>query len=136
MTTRCTVQGVPPDNLDRAWPEVAPLLADALARCPGYTLSVVKDGIQKGRYLLWVVMTDRLRAAVVLYPDAQSRAVEVWLMGGDGMEDWLDTLIEALGRYAGDLGYNALQAVVRPGLSKTLKGRGWKATHVVMRHTL
>lgn len=115
---------------------MAPLLAKALAWCPGYTLGVVKDGIRTGRYLLWVVMSDRLRAAVVLYPDPQSRAVEVWLMGGDGMDEWLDPLIEALSRYAGDLGYNALQAVVRPGLSKTLKGRDWKATHVVMRKTL
>lgn len=114
---------------------MAPLLAKALAYCRGWTLADVREGVEDGRYLLWVVTDPAVRAAVVLHPDERAEAVTVWLMAGDGMDEWLDDLIAALTRYAADIGYSALQAVVRPGLSKVLNARGWKTSHVIMRST-
>lgn len=129
------VQGVRLPDLSRAWPEVSPLLADALARnCRGYTLADVRAALEGGEAMLWVVRAEgRTDAAVVSYIDAKPGDLVVWLMGGRGMKSWLGDLIAALRRYAVEAGLNGVQAHVRPGLAKVLAGHGWAREHITMR---
>lgn len=78
-------------------------------------------------------MNGGLKAAVVLHPDERQQAVVIWLMGGEDMKEWLPLLIENLQRYSNDMGYGALQALVRPGLARRLKNAGWTTEHISMR---
>ena len=123
-----TVCGVSPEYLDRAWTVSAPHLAGALTRgCRGYTLEDVRRLLDDEKAMLWHVRRgDDVAASVVCYPDRRGGCVHIWLMGGEDMEVWIDTLIQTLRRYARDEGLSALQAEVRPGLGRVLNRKGWQ----------
>lgn len=113
------------------------MLAGALSYARGHTLESVLEDLKAQRSLLWVLQTDgAIRAAAVCYPDRKASAVHVWLLGGDDMDEWLDSLIAALERYARDEGLEAIQAGVRMGLARVLNRRGWDMEYTMVRKTL
>jgi hypothetical protein len=135
MNTRYSLRGAAPSQIADIWLDVAPLLADALARgSRGYTLEDVLDELESGRAMLWLVVDgEAIVAAAVVFLETRARALQVWLMGGRDMPGWLDILIEGLARYAREMKLKALQADVRPGLVKVLKSRGWQPQYTTVR---
>ena len=133
-----SLRGAAPDQIAWIWLDVAPLLADALARgSRGYTLNDVLEELEAGRAMLWLVVDgESLVAAAVVFIESRAKALQVWLMGGRDMPGWLDMLNEGLARYAREMKLDALQAEVRPGLAKVLKSRGWQPQYTTVRMPL
>lgn len=124
---------IPPDDIGRVWLEVVPMLEPALEHGDdGTTTGDVWRELKNQRAMLWLHETDGdLDMAVVL--TEENRSLYAWLIGGHGMDRWLDDLIDHMRRYAKENRMVGLKAVTRPGLARTLRKRGWRTNAEIVR---
>lgn len=120
------IEGVRPERINAVWPEVAMMIAAALAR--GYdrtTMMEVRESLLKGECMLWVVRQgDAAVAALVSYVERQ--ALVVWLMGGRDLDAWAPAVSPLLARYAREKDLCRVEAYVRPGMTRLLRRLGWR----------
>ncbi|MCK9543693.1 MAG: hypothetical protein M0R03_16865 [Novosphingobium sp.] len=105
------------------------MLEPAVERANGrYHVDDVYDHIMSGDTVLWAVTSGRDMKAVyttrlVEYP--RCRAMEVAWMGGTGVEEWLDPMLEVLEDHASTNNCAHIEAFGRSGWTRMLKARGW-----------
>lgn len=121
----------------KIWHIVAPLLAPAVALTEGrYDMQAVFNQVREQRSLLWVVYDDDLviKAAFIAakrrYPCADWLAVE--FMGGDGMNDWIETVVETLASFARESDLVGLEMAGRKGWTRVLAASGWRENAVLL----
>jgi hypothetical protein len=91
------------------------------------------DMCKAGDRQLWVVDSEEEMLAIglsefVIYP--RQKLCRITAVAGHERERWTNHL-HAIELWAKDQGCKAMQTVTRPGWSRTLKERGYLATHVV-----
>lgn len=129
------VVGVRPDELAEAWPRVALMLSDALARSgDAHTLTDVRQSLEREESMLWLVMdADTAVAGLVSYVSDERSALTVWLLSGRSLDAWVGDVQPMLVRYAREHGLRYVDAYMRPGLAKRLQAHGWKTVQVISR---
>ena len=98
------------DRSDEEWPEVEAALST--------------DSMQ-----LWVVLDgDAMKAATVtrIAQTKRGEVVEVYLVGGAGMEEWLAPLNDEIEAQAREIGCVALRSYGRKGWTPSLTRLGWR----------
>jgi len=93
----------------------------------------VLDKILTTDYQLWVVAegVDVLGAVVTLVDDTGGIPVSsIYLLGGDGFDDWGHLVWEGIEAWATDIGCEYNEIICRPGFLR--KVPGYKHTHVIM----
>lgn len=134
-TTRSWLLGIHPDELHKWWPQAAKHLQPALDHADdGTTLDEVRQQIVDGRSMLWVYAEDEHLMSAVL--SIENNRLYAWLIGGAQIGLWLDTLLEAMRRYAQESGMDGLSAVTRPGIARMLRQRGWTTHAEIIRITI
>lgn len=114
------------------WPEARALLNAALDRSDE-EWSEVEAALATEAMQLWIVLDGDVMRAAAVTRSAQTKrgeVIEVYLVGGTGMEDWLAPLndeIEDDGRLAGFVG---MRAWGRRGWRDPLQDLGWKVAAV------
>lgn len=128
---------VPHTEVRHIWPTVAPLLAKAVRLAKDrMDMASVFEWLQDRRYILWVTYEDpaQIRAAFVtreaVYP--KRKLLAVGLAGGDGMTEWLPTVVDTFRRYARDAGLDGVEMAGRVGWTKPLKALGWTGDIVLL----
>ena len=79
------VDGIAPEALKAAWPDVVSDLSAALSRSGDRqtTLRDVRQELENERAMLWVVRdSGRYRACLVSFLNETRKSLVVWLMGG------------------------------------------------------
>lgn len=130
------VECVLPEDVRDVWPQVGLMLSDALARSgTNYTLGEVRQELETQQCMLWVMVDDRddIIAALVAYVSERRNTLVVWLTAGLHFEEWIKEVESLLQRYVNEYGLKAVEAWVRPGLSRKLGKRGWKLSQVLVR---
>lgn len=134
------ILGVPSGVVAEIWPGVRDLVARAAAKWPGDRSA--DDYLAACRCAdaqLWLVSrAGELRAAVITqvlnFP--QHRVAIVELMAGQGMDDWVADLDEALTRWAVAEGCARLRTGGRRGLTKAAQRLGYDCVAVVLEKDL
>lgn len=111
------------------WPQVAGWLDGALAKT--HSLLTVEDlqrNVRNGSMRLWAVsQNDSLVAAFVteIVRGGRGGAVNVIALGGKGLVEWLDDVIESLDAYARANDCLYVVEMGRSGWNRALSRRGW-----------
>lgn len=130
------LEGIPPEALFEVWPQVGPMLAEAINRDTG---SLGLEDVFKrlvNKYMqLWVYLDGDIKACCVTQIDNRSsgRVCTLYYLSGGYMNEWL-RFEDKLADWAKSHGCVALEGMGRPGWERVLKD--WRKTAIVMRKDL
>lgn len=123
------------EHLSLAWPVAAPLLAPAVELSEGrYDLASVYEKLAQKFALLWLIDDDKdetvaaFVSRIAAYPRKRMLCIE--FLGGDRMEEWVETTDQVLTDYARDAGLEGLEMSGRLGWTRPLGALGWKQSAV------
>lgn len=129
MADMTTLRPVPAPIPDETWRLVKGWLARALAECAAIeTISEVKRSIEDRRRQLWLVDSGLLITGVVVtetYPTARGETCGVPYAAGRGMALVIDEVLKQIETWARSEGCTRVEAIGRPGWTRTLKSHGW-----------
>jgi len=119
------------------WHRVDKYISDAVCSVDtGYSSEDILTRIQMREMQLWVV-GDYVAAAVTqIQKHPGHTTLLVVALGGSGLTDWFDELMDDLEGYARDIGCKYIEEFGRDGWEKVSKHRGYKKVYVVMRKEL
>lgn len=79
------------DHIERIWPLVSHWISNAAGKCGDWTLETVRDELDKGECLLWILWDGRVRAAcvtkLVIVPK-RGKICTIVACGGDQVIPW------------------------------------------------
>jgi hypothetical protein len=131
-----TMTAVPPSELRKNWPTVAPLLAPAVGFSGGrISMSSVFDWLADQRYILWLAYQDgRIGAAFVTreahYPCRKMLCIDI--AGGSEMHGWVNEADRVFRAYAKAAGLDGVEIYGRAGWVRALKNLGWTGGTVLV----
>lgn len=117
------------DRVPYYWKEAWALLEPAAKRNGLYTETSVVKALGKGELQLWIAGSIAALTEIAQYPGIKQASVV--LMGGKGWDESLPCL-DVLEAWAKANGCKRFVNAGRPGLSKKLKGRGYRMASIVM----
>ena len=127
---------VPAPVPDETWRLVQGWIARALAECAAIeTLADVKGSIQDRRRQLWLVDCHGMTTGVVVtetYATARGETCGVPYAAGHAMAIVIDAVLETIEAWARSEGCTRVEAIGRPGWTRTLKSHGWEPRLVHM----
>lgn len=131
-----TVSAVPFEAVADMWPTVLPMLQPAIDLSSGrIDADAVLEGLKNRFYVLWVIYPQDLSlcAAAVTHTAKYPRKsmLTVDLLGGHGMQAWLDDLATTFRKFAQVQGLAGVEMTGRPGWARVLSRLGWKHISVV-----
>ncbi len=117
------------DNVTDCWPHMRGFLDSALNKFgvgERFPLDCVLADLVSGHSQGWLVVEDsKLVSAVVTeieeYPNG--KALIIFLMGGESMDDWGDLLHDAMVKYAQEIGAKWIDTGSRRGIGKKFYDR-------------
>lgn len=121
------------------WPDVENKVKDALKNDGGrMTTSDIKRFIEQEIMQLWAVHDGEILATmvtqIVVYP--RLKALRVLTLSGEGMDEWLDIVLDTLQGYGKEKGANVIEMIGREGWGKRLKKEGWETKQIVMTRSI
>jgi hypothetical protein len=126
-----------PEPVDpQTWPAIYRLLAPAIEHGGDTDAAELIDDLLDNRAQLWVLRTKGGDPAAAAVTQRFGDVLHCQLLGGDGMEDWVDDLIATTARYARPVGVQRFTIQGRLGWERVLAARGWRKKAVVMEWTL
>lgn len=108
---------------------VLPLLGPAIERDGGYEPVDVLQQILRGELDLWLVEDDGepVAAAVTqVFSEPRRRGLMICYMGGHGMAEWLDPLVEGIVGFARTAGCRVVSAIGRAGWTRVAARHGFR----------
>tara|TARA_R110000823_G_C15908355_1_gene497515 strand:+ start:1246 stop:1674 length:429 start_codon:yes stop_codon:yes gene_type:complete len=126
---------VPIDFVYAMWGKVSHFIKLATDTTGGrFTEKDVYDDIQRGIYVLWIVVDNddiigALTTRIAVYPNKRGMSLD-WV-GGSGLLELIPMFHHVLEQYARDHKCSYLEGHGRGGWSRKLRNYGWKADHIV-----
>lgn len=116
------------------WDKVAHLVERAIGHVDsGFLPDDILARLVSSDMQLWVI--GEYRAAcitqIVVYP--QHKTCLVVALGGDGLSEWFDELMDEIESWASQMGCKFVEEFGRPGWQKIGKARGYSQVYTVMR---
>lgn len=112
-----------------SWPQVSGWLDDALKKTGSLlTIEDLRRHVRNGSYRLWLIYrNDRVVAAMVteIVRGGNGCGVYVVALGGQGMDSWLEEVVESLDAYSRANECKYVVEMGRPGWSRVLERLGW-----------
>lgn len=117
-----------PEEILSNWGKIRNLIDKALEK-EFYDAEDLKDFCMRGILRVYKIGDFNAVCTVELLKHPKKKTALVHTLAGDGMNDWLDDLLNVLKRDAKDNGADALQVKGRRGW---IKAAGFKETHTLM----
>ena len=130
------IAAIQPEDVSRVWDQVGPMLQMALDKGNGiYILDDVKNVLESGSdILITVVKDEKIQAAFTLtilkYP--QKKVLSIFLVGGEGMKEWEDEIMESIYQIAKEQGADSIYSNGRDGWTRKMKKYGYNKIHTVL----
>lgn len=118
------------------WPAVFALLRPAIERDGEWTAQDLIDALLDKRAQLWVLRTEGGDPKAAGVTERYGSLLHCHLLGGEGVEAWIDDLFETVAGYARPVGIEKFTLEGRLGWERVLGRRGWKKRAVVMEISL
>ena len=116
------------------WPKVRELLIPAIESVDsGFKEEDILQRLQVANMQLWVINEYEAAAVTQVQQYPQFKSALIVALGGENMNEWLDEFIEAVEKWASEIGCAYLEEYGRKGWERVGKPRGWEPTYVVMR---
>lgn len=128
---------VPQDMVDIVWAEASGFLEGAAKTARGkFDLNDLRDGIDSGVYLLWVVMDGQeviaaITTRIIEYPKCRAMALD-WI-GGKRMKEWIGMSNQIMVAHAKHNGCSHLEGYGRPAWIRWNGRYGWKEDYTAFR---
>lgn len=117
---------LPVDALPAMMPHIAPMLSKGLGAAPNVSIEQEMSDAISGITKVWVVMKDaKVVAALftsVVHDDDGTLALDVYGMGGDGIQKWGKPLSNVLADFAKSQGCKRAVFYGRKGLLRSYNG--------------
>lgn len=130
------VQGVPADDARLWWPQVGQWCENALVYAGGMlNLKDIQKAVAERDMQMWLIHEgEELRAVCItqIHAFPRAKALEVIILGGSGMDRWLQELLDVLEKFAAAHGCKAVNAYGRRGWIKVLRPWEWCELAVVI----
>lgn len=131
---RDVVTPIPSYYITPVWPKVEAFIASAVGHVDsGYRPEDILGRLITSDMQLWVV-GDYQAAAVTqisLYP--QFKTCHVVALGGAGLNEWFDELMDSIEGWAADMGCKYVEEYGRKAWEKVGAARGYEHVYTVMR---
>ena len=132
------VSQVTGEQINEHWELFAPWIQRALNQGQGDGLPAdeLRPDLVAGTRQLWAIHDqDEIRAVAVISV-AQAphigHKVVVDTLSGDGIDEWIGVLVEALKELQEIMGAHCIEASCRPGLGRYMKRLGWSHKATIM----
>lgn len=126
------IVAIPRAEIAAWWPQIEPGLAEVLKLGMGrQSTDQVLDNLQHKRWLLFMVMADKLPAACFVVR-VEARIFEIGMCWGEHLTEWLDDILTAFVRVGRELDCDKLAINGRPGWVKLGKARGFNVKSVTI----
>lgn len=128
---------VPQHLVDVIWDEAKGYLEAAIKTARGKcTIDDVREGIDSGMYLLWVVMDGKeviacITTRIIDYPQCKAMALD-WI-GGKRMKEWIGMSNEVMVDHAKNNGCTHMEGYGRPAWIRWNGRYGWKEDYTAFR---
>lgn len=128
---------VPKEMVDLVWDEVKEMLAKSTMTAAGKCdINDLRNGIENGVYLLWVVLDENevlagVTTRIIEYPKCRALALD-WI-GGNRMRDWIGLVNEHMVQHARYNGCSHLEGYGRPAWIRWTRKYGWKEDYVAFK---
>lgn len=128
---------VPQTMVGIVWDEAKGFIEGAVKTARGKcTIEDVRDGIESGLYLLWVVMDGKeviaaITTRIIEYPRCRGMALD-WI-GGKRMKDWIEMSNRVLMDHARMNGCTHMEGYGRPAWIRWNGRYGWKEDYTAFR---
>lgn len=128
---------VPKEMVDLVWDEVSGMLEKSTYTAAGKCdINDLRDGIEGGSYLLWVVMEGQevlagVTTRIIQYPKCRALALD-WI-GGNRMKDWIGLVNEQMVLHAKHNDCAHLEGYGRPAWIRWTRRFGWKEDYVAFK---
>lgn len=119
------------------WPKVVHLLRPAIEYVDsGFDEADILGKVMVSDMQLWVVGDYQAAAVtqVIVYP--KHKACLVVALGGDGMSEWFDELMDTVEAWAKDMGCRYVEEYGRKGWARVGAKRGYEQIYSVMRKSI
>ena len=113
-----------------SWPLVAPMVEKLIPRLGGrFLIEDIAELVEQKKLTAWAVAVDGELSGVVLleinqYP--RKKVLTVFGLAGHNLDAWYPSGIGHVKQFATQVGAQAITGMVRPGLAKYLRKRGWE----------
>ena len=108
---------IPPDRINEVLPLVTHWISNAVGKCGDWTPEAIKDHLDKGECLLWILWDGQLHAAcvtqLVIVPK-KGKICTIVACGGDQVIPW-DVAFKPIEKYAAQHGCASMRIEGRPG---------------------
>ena len=115
------IRFIQPQSVVENWDRIKPLIDKALTK-EFYDAEDIKHLCLSGMMMVFVAQDYQAVATVELINHPKQKAALVHTLGGDGMEEWVDELLEEITKIAKSNGANSIQINGRRGWLKRLDG--------------
>ena len=136
------VQLVDDDRMQRHWETYSAMILTGLERSPNRSDNILRvmDALANDEaHIIEIVRDGQILACAVIEMVKRKdhrRWVNVWVMGGSGMDDWLSDFLQHLTGIAVERGAAGVMCGGRVGWERRLAAYGWKREHVLMEKKL
>lgn len=130
---------VPLEMVERLWPSVQNLIAEACERSAGrFTADGYRKRILRGEQQLWIATGNDLEAVIVTelatYHDTGLKVARALIGVGRNRENWLPLVRAGLVAWGREQGCSKIEIVARPGWERALPE--YRKTHVFLEQGL
>jgi hypothetical protein len=132
-----TVAAIKPENVVFMWPIVKSMLARAIAHSNGELEidDILKRSIDGEILIVTISQEEEVVAAIAIEQrtfNSGKRILNLTLVGGNEMVNWMDKFSEIANNLAKDYKCDEIYIVGRPGWTRTLKRLGFETVHTVV----
>lgn len=114
-------------NIPQAWRTAKPYIESAMSDSLGETADDLYIDLLKDKAQLWTVDGG---AAVSRVLQAKKKVLHIVALGGEGMNDWIDALMQEWRSFADTHGCELIMAVGRPGWKKVFPRLGFEVKKI------
>ena len=127
--------GIPSYCIDGAWPTAEPLLQKVLDLFDtGFSLDDLKARCKAQEMQLWLRPDAAFITEIQIFP--QYKCLHIPYIGGTGMEDWFDDVMDQFEAFARHMGCAYVSGCGRRGWVRQGRNRGYEEGFTIVRKKL
>lgn len=131
------VSGIPSHRLDEVWEDCKPYVEMGNNKSQEeMNVDDIYKKLIESEMQLWIIFNEGkeihsvLTTQIITYP--RKTTCRIVTLGGEGLDDWVDQLLDTLEEWAIEQGCVAMETCCRKGFTKKLERFGYEQTYTVL----
>ena len=131
------VSGIPSHRLDEVWEDCKPYVEMGNNKSQEeMNVDDIYKKLIESEMQLWIIFNEGkeihsvFTTQIITYP--RKTTCRIVTLGGEGLDDWVDQLLDTLEEWAIEQGCVAMETCCRKGFTKKLERFGYEQTYTVL----